>query len=396
MGVTMRLRKSLLSIILRGTIALSVLGLFLPSDAHSQPPGQNLPNVIVNFEVIQVDVFYLGDVAFNLQDIMISSQTPIFFNMNVISDQPAKLMFGIDIVADTDVAQGEIELFSGLTRPENFEAGQPRYFSSRDLGKGGRLELFRAETIDINGGPPGARRIVDAIRATSRLPDGIYRFTLTVYKTETNTEPYQPRTIVGEPEHRYLRIINPTSVVLLNPMDGDRLVTQFPLFQWRSDTRDVMLHVYEMREGMRSPEEAITGIPHLETRLSDVNQFFYPQTGVGVRALEPGKQYVWFLESLYRTSANREEAIISELNTFSIIDTGKENVTNIILIELERLLEGEYGDIVSEIEQGNIKLLDRIFLDGVEITPEEFQVLIAAIRAGVNNSVIRSVSIHQQ
>lgn len=392
----MRLQKSLFKKLIGGILALCLLGFASPENLKSQPPGQIDPNLTITFDVqlINADVVYLGDLAFNLQDVMFSERGPVFFYMNVVSDQTTNVMFGIDIIAETDVAQGEVEIFSGITHPVQLEANQPRHYTSRDLGKGGTLELYRAETIGFNGGGQDAQRIVNAIRSTSKLPDGIYYFYLTALIPGRDTEPYQPRTEVGQVV-RQLRIVNPTSVELLSPMDGDRLVTQFPLFQWRSDTRDVVLRVFEMRDGMRSPEEAIEGIAHLEERVSDVSQFFYPQSGVGVRALEPGKRYVWFLESVYRTSANREEAIISELNTFSIVDPGKETASGIILIELERLLEGEYEDIIAEIEQGNIESIDRIFLDGLEISMEDFITLMAAIRAGVNNAVIRSVSIRQ-
>ena len=393
----MRLHKSLFNKLIGGILVLCVLGIVIPVDVYSQPPAHNHPNVTVTFDaqLINADVVYLGDLAFNLQDLIISDRGPIFFYMNVISDQATDIMFGIDVMAETDVAQGEVELFSGVTHPVRLEANQPRNFTSRDLGKGGVIELYRAEHINITGGQSGTAKIVNAIRATSRLPDGMYYFYLTAYIPGQDTEPYQPRDEVAQVV-RQLRIINPTSVELMSPMDGDRLFSQFPLFQWRSDTRDVILRVFEMREGTRSPEEAIEGIPHLEERLSDVNQFFYPQTGAGVRTLEPGKRYVWYLESVYRTSANREEAIVSDLNTFTIVDPGKESASNIVLLELERLLEGEHADVVAELEQENIELIDRIFLDGLEITQEEFQALIAAIRAGKNNAVIRNVSIHQQ
>jgi hypothetical protein len=387
----MRLHKSLLNKLTGGILVLSVLVFGFTVDVHSQP-GQGDPNLTITFDVqlINADVVYLGDLAFNLQNAMMSERGPIFFYLNVVSDQATSVMFGISVVADTDVEEGEVEIFSGLTRPVQLESNQPRHFTSRDLAKGGVLELYRAETINFNGG--GGQKIVNAIRSTSRLPDGTYEFYLTAYIPGRDTEPYQPLTEVGQ-SLRHLRIINPSSVELLSPMDGERLFTQFPLFQWRSDTREVMLRVYEMREGAQSPEEAIQGIPHLEERIPDINQFFYPQTGAGVRTLESGKQYVWYVESVYRTSANREEAIISELNTFSIVDPQRADREDIIKRELERLLDGEYDDIIAELEDGNIALLDRIFHDSIEITMEEFLALMAAIRAGVNNAVIRSVSI---
>ncbi len=392
----MRLRNSMFNSFIRGTIALCLLGILLAGGSHQQVQAQPHPNVNITFsaQVIDVDVFYIGDVAFNLQNLVLSPQSPIFFSMNITSDQPANIMFGIDLTADTEVAQGEVELFSGLTKPISLEANQPRFFTSRDLGQGGRLELYRSETIDISGNSGHAQDIVDAIRATSRVPDGIYTFTLTAYYTERDTEPYQPRTMLDQIS-RELHIINPTRVELLTPMDGARIVSQFPHFQWRSDTREVVLRVFEKRPGVRSPEEAITGIPHLEQRVSNNNQLTYPQTGAGVRALEPGMQYVWYLEGLYKTSANREEGILSDLHTFTVVDPAHESARNVLWIELRQLLEERHPHIVEEIERGNYEDIEQIFLDGSQITGEELQMVINAIRAGVNNPEILNVSFQE-
>jgi hypothetical protein len=386
----MGLPRVLHRMVLRGSILLCVIGLTVSIYATPELSAQQQPNVTVTFDaqVIDVDVFYLADAAFDLQNLMISPHGPVIFYIHVSSDQSTNIMFGIDIVADTEIAQETVEIFSGLTRPVRLEANRPRYFSSRDLAKGGSLELFQSELIDINGGPAVARRIVEAARATSRLPGGIYYFYLTAFLPGSETAPYLPIVEASPTIVRQVRIINPTRVESLSPADGDWIVTQFPLFQWRSDTRDVVLRVFEMRAGMHSPEEAITGIPHLEQRVSDVNQLIYPQTGAGVRALEPGKRYVWYVEGLYKTSAGREEGIISDLMLFSVLDPGKESALRLILLELEQLLGDEFNI-------GNIEMIDRIFLDGSEITPEQLQGLIAAIRAGVNNAAILRVAVQE-
>lgn len=385
----MLLHKSLLTPLLRGIVALSVAVILCTGTLHTQTFSRQQPNLMITFnaQVIDADVVYLGDLAFNLQDLIIAQNGPIFFFMTILSDEPTYVMFGIDIVADTDVAPEGVELFSGLTYPVQLVTNQPHYYTSRDLAPGGPLELYEAETIQFNGGPAGAQKIIDAIRATSRLPDGTYAFYLTVYVLDENDASAPPFSTENEYTQivDYLYITNPTSVDLLSPMDGDQLVTQFPLFQWRADTRNVRLFVYEMQPGMRSPEEAITGIPHLETDPLTINQFFYPQSGSGVRALEPGKQYVWFLRGMYRTSANREEYIMSELYTFSITDPGAEGQMGTLLDRLERLLGGEFGD-------GDIQFIKQVFHDNIEITLEEFEVLMTTIDAGVNNAVIQNVT----
>jgi hypothetical protein len=390
----MRRVNSIRSIVVRGILVVCLLGIGSAGSTFAQTPGAQLPNLTITFDaqIIDTDVFYLSDAALNLQDLFITRQGPVLFTINIASDEATDVLFGFEIVADTEVGQGEIQIFSGITQPVRLEANQPRYFTSRDFGTGGSLELYQYETIDLNTSEPGAKQIVDVVRASGRLPDGIYSFYLTTYVPGSTVEPYLPLEEVRQVV-RHLRIVNPTQVDLLSPMDGDRLVTQFPLFQWRSDTREVILRVFERRPTMRSREEAITGIPHLEQRLQHTNQFFYPQTGAGVRALEPGKQYVWYLEAVYRTSANVEETIVSELQEFSIIDPSRESAGNIILMQLEQLLEGEYDHIVRQIEEEGFEVGEEFFLDGVRITIAELQMLINAIRAGENNAAVVNATI---
>lgn len=390
----MRLQESLISKSCRGAFLLYILFFLFPIQLQAQAPGRETPNltITVDAQIVDVDVFHLADAAFNLQGIMTSQRSPVFFTLSALSDQPTPVMFGIDIVAETDVASGEVHIFSGVTRPVQLQANQPQYYSNRDLAQGGRLELYEYDIISLTGGSPDARRIVDAIRATSRLPDGIYYFTITAFIPRTTNPPYRPRDEVAHVV-RQLRITNPTRVELLSPMDGEQILTPFPLFQWRSDTRAVILNVFEVQPGMQSLEEAITGIPHLQHRISNSNQFFYPQSAPGVRALEPGKRYVWFLEGIYGTSANVEEKITSELYAFTVADPQREGTHNFLLMLLEQLLGAEYANIVQELRDRNLQFQDQIFLDGTLITTAELQAVISALRAQQNNASIINVTI---
>lgn len=375
------------------TSTLFLLIFLIPFTAHSQVYNQQHPTLSVTFDaqIITADVVYLGDLAFNLQNLVLSPQGPIVFFMTITSDQTTEIMFGIDVIAETEVAQDEVVIFSGITQPILLEANQPRYFTNRDIAKGGKLELYDSKLIDLDVPSPHAKKLIDAVQATSRLPDGDYYIYFTAYTPGITGEPdVEIKQIV-----RHLRVINPTRLELLSPMDNERIITPFPIFQWYSDTREVILRVYEMREGMHSPEEAITGIPHLEQRLSNTNQFIYPQTGANVRTLEQGKHYVWYIEALYRTSANRNEAIISELNKFVIIDPTKENVHNLIMFELKRLLEDKYQDILTQIEQGNFEITGDFTLDGSQIGDEELLNYLNAIRTGLNNAILRNAAIQQ-
>jgi hypothetical protein len=359
-------------------------------------PAQEDPNVIITFDVqlIDVDVFYLSDAAFNMQNVLASPAGPILFTMTLTSDRAVNVSVGIRLEAETRFTQGPIEIFSGITRPVSLEANTPRFFTNRDLGKGGVLELIDHELIDIVDPSPDTRQFVDVVRGTGKLPDGLYNFYLTAYIPASTAPPYGPFEELQSIE-RQLNIVNPTRVELLSPYDGERVVTQFPLFQWRSDTRRVILRVFEIPQGARSLDETITGIPHLERPISDSNQFFYPQTGAGIRSLEPGKSYVWYIEGLYRTSANIEEAITSELYEFTIVDPAQYSSSDYFLMQLERLLGSEYPDILTQLEQGHIEFTGEIFLDGASITRAEFGMIIDAIRTGINNARLINVSLDE-
>jgi hypothetical protein len=358
--------------------------------------AQDDPNVNLTFDVqlIDVDVFYLSDAAFNIQNVLTSPAGPVLLTMTITSDRVVNIAIGIRIVAETNIAPGPIEIFEGITRPISLEANRPRFFTNRDFGKGGSLELIAHDLIDLTDPTPETQRVVDVLRRTGKLPDGTYEFYLTAYVPASVAPPYGPFEELTSIQ-RQLRIINPTRVDLLSPFDGERVVTRFPLFQWRSDTRRVNLKVFEIPQGARSREEAITGIPHLEMPVSDINQFFYPQSGAGVRALEPGKSYVWFVEGLYRTSANVEEGILSELFEFTIVDPAEFSSSDYFRMQLERLFGSEYADILRRLEQEGFEFTGDIFLDGAPINTAEFSLIVEAIRTEANNARLINVSIEE-
>jgi hypothetical protein len=399
MRITMRLHTAIPAGALRGLLLLVALVLLHNPGADAQFGSRQLPTLTLTFDaqVIDADVFYIGDAAFNLQNIVTAQRSPVLLSFNVSADQSTYVLFHIEVTAETDLADEEVMIFSGTSRPAALSAHQSRHFTNRDLAIGGALELYEHRSIRITGGSASEQRVIDAIRATSRLPDGIYYFYLTAYvlqETAAQQEPYQPRDEAAQVV-RQLRITNPTRVELLYPMDGDRLMTTFPNFQWRSDTRDVILRVFEIRPGMRSTDEAITGIPHLETRVSERNQFFYPQSGAGVRMLEPGHRYVWYLEGVYRTSANAEEGLISDLHEFIIVDPSRDGTSDILWSQLEMLLEEDYEDIIEQLRQGNIELFREFLLNGAPLTLPEFQMLIEALRMKRNNAAIINVTLRQ-
>ncbi len=391
-GVKMKTTRFVRTVSVRGLLAV----LLLIAAVTARMPAQTDPVVNLTFDVqlIDVDVFYLSDAAFNMQNLVTSPAGPILFSMTITADRQTALALGIRIVAETGLVQEPIDIFNGITKPVSFEPNIPRFFTNRDMGKGGPLELTDFGLINIVDPSPATRRVVDVIRGSGKLPEGTYSLEMTAYLPASTEPPYGPYFELTSVE-RHLNIVNPSQVELLSPFDGDRIVSQFPLFQWRSDTRETVLRVFEVPAGSRSREEAVSGIPHLETRIPNANQFFYPQSGPGIRSLEPGKNYVWYVEAVYRTSANIEEAIVSEIYEFTLVDPASFSSGDLLLMQLEQLLGDRFEEILVRIQQANLEFTGELFLDGIPISSAEFTMIIDAIRTRKFNAEVVNVTIEE-
>jgi hypothetical protein len=201
------------------------------------------------------------------------------------------------------------ELFLGGAVTNDFELVGERRFTGRDFC----------------GGPSGAIRIVtyrENTRLTERIEEHARKFP---------TAPVGHYTVVIEAfsaSNRGLKLggtkatitvqfSSPGEVVveLLDPQAGSSAPTQFPTFSWSSQSRDMRLFVYEQLPSHRSPQEAITGIPHLKADLSGVNTYTYPKDAP--RRLELNKSYYWFVEAVFSSNRGAENRR-SEIRMFRI------------------------------------------------------------------------------
>ena len=215
------------------------------------------------------------------------------------------------------------------------------------------------------------------------LPAGIYTLHVVVTKILNG----QPTGEMSSADIVYI-FRNPSRVELLFPMDGDRAVSPFPLFQWLYDGPSSQLAIYEKLPGQQSPEEAVSGVPVLETNV-DGTVFQYPSGGV--RALQPGKTYVWRVSGRALSAGGGSEDIQSSLRSFTVSRNGGVSSLSSLLDELEQALGPRYEPVFDRIREQGLASTGSIQLNGITITTEQLRQLIEEIRA--NPEAVRSVQV---
>jgi hypothetical protein len=215
------------------------------------------------------------------------------------------------------------------------------------------------------------------------LPAGVYTLHVTV-STILNGRPTGD---VSTADIVYV-FRNPSRVELLFPLDGDRAVSPFPLFQWLYDGPSSWLAIYEKLPGQQSPEEAVSGVPVLETTV-DGTVFQYPSGGV--RSLQPGKTYVWRVAGRALSAGGGSEDVQSSLRSFTVSRNGGVSSLSSLLDELEQALGPRYESVFDRIREEGLTSTGSIQLNGMTITTEQLRQLIEEIRA--NPEAVRSVQV---
>ena len=208
-------------------------------------------------------------------------------------------------------------------------------------------------------------KINDVLQTTGKLPFGTYTFTAWLESVSPNIPPSNqfPVSIV---------IQNPSRVELLAPSNGTEWPNPYPVFQWSSNTDEVILGVYEKQPGMQTPQEAISGIPNLQMRLGKINTFQYPASGPGVRQLEPGKTYFWFVQGLLRSGSNTEDVISSEIWQTSISRQSGSAASAAILSQLEDIAGPQFREIISRLLEMGFEPTGLLRFGGITMTWVEF------------------------
>ncbi len=213
---------------------------------------------------------------------------------------------------------------------------------------------------------PARRRLADIALPSGVLPAGRYLFTVA---------PGPSSPVFSETEF-VIVLSNPSTVELLSPVDRDESVNAFPFFQWHGDAANWHMGVYLLLPGQSSYEEAISGVPYLDERVT-TQSFQYPSAGA--RPLQPGSTYVWFVEGLTQVTAGGETGFRSELRSFTVA-SGSESNTSLLLAQLEQALGPKYRSLFDQIRAEGLSPTGSIRLNGSSISISDLLGLLTQIQ----------------
>lgn len=259
-------------------------------------------------------------------------------------------------------------------KTQPFKILSSRTITNLDFGKSIQLETSRFDA--------DARKWLENIALPSGwVPSGTYNFIVNVTPLGGSTPP-PPRTFS-------IVLTNPSSIEPVFPLNGDQLTTCFPFFQWRYDGK-TRISVFEKLENQGSLEEAASGVPLL-TAVSQTQSYQYPSAGV--RPLQPGRTYVWYVEGLASTAGGADIGQKSDLRWFTIASEGAagSTSTSTLLEELERALGPKYRALFDQIRAQGLLPQGTIRLNGTMLSYADLLRLLNKIRTnpdGVTSVVL--------
>ncbi len=286
--------------------------------------------------------------------------------------QPLDVVLHLDVSAQLADGTSLNPLATAVSQPFPLPPGTTT-ITSTDLNT--RISLDAGQS-GLN--EEGRKHIEDAVRTTSRLPYGTYTFR--VWLTGGNA--------MSQPLILDVIIQNPSRVELLAPSNGVEWPNQFPVFQWSSSTDDVIFSVYEKTAGTQSAQEAINGVPQIQTRLHRVNTFQYPASGAGVRQLEQGKSYYWYVQGVSTTGSNTEAMIPSEIWLISIAGQSGGVSGNTILDQLGDISGSQFQEIIARLLEMGFQPTGLLRIGGVTMTWMEFLQKVRSGEYTINNMTI--------
>lgn len=338
------------SILLIAIVAIAVLPL------RAQQPS----TIDISATAAPVDMLTLQDVDF------VNSTTPkwlftIELRTRGVQGQVATVRAIMRLFLDVKLTNGESFPSASRYVTQQFSIVGSRSFTNLDL----RDPEIQAEySMDETA----KRRFEEVALPSGILPAGIYTFRIQVEDIRAK--------LTSTATFRFV-LSNPSRLDLVFPMDNDRAVGQFPLFQWNFDGQRSRISVFERLSGQSSPEEAASGIPHVSSEVTG-NSFLYPSAGV--RPLEPGKSYVWFIEGLYGAAGGNARSLRSPIRSFSVSSTGSNAAIQSLLDELEKALGTKHKALFERIRAEALSPTGQIVLNGTPVTTSDLVKLIGQFR----------------
>ncbi len=206
-----------------------------------------------------------------------------------------------------------------------------------------------------------AEELFNTVVQSGRLPDGIYRFIVSIMNGDDPNDIFvQREEVINVSTPTYLQLMTPGSITLADTSINE-VYTNYPVLQWESDPCNIpegcmfYIRVAEFIPGQHATvEEAIESLTRLPLDQNQgwypvgrgVTSFQYPATDAG--ELEPGKVYVWQVLKVLDTTAGMD-GILSEIFAFKVKDftasegaeSGAGVLTDPVMITLQSLIGDE-------------------------------------------------------
>ena len=300
--------------------------------------GQNL--VSLSLSVPQYNQIYAADL-----DIQHTRTSSILFTATLqsMAQTQIQVKFSIAVIV-TLAGESPFQLADATTQPFTLNPGQVKVITNVDLS--GANPSIPLE--DYNFDEEQFNRIKNITLATGKVPAGTYEFDTRCIDV-TNSPISSPA--IGE-----IIVSNPSRVDLILPANGENVTTVFPHFQWSANVDTVVVSVYEKLPDQQSAEDVVSGVPYLQTSIPGTlspspNSFNYPPSGAGVRPLENGKTYYWFVD--VPPSSTRGSGLRSQIWSFTVASSDTTlpgNLNQDALQALKNFLDGTpYENLLSRI-----------------------------------------------
>jgi hypothetical protein len=309
---------------------------------------------------VSVTILSLDQISINDLDFENFHGSRPFIALTMISPGTTKVILHLDIEALLGGESQPFLLATAVSIP--FDLTGTMRVTNVDLGSSTGIALNANESGIYEG---AGKRVNDVLQTTGKLPYGTYTF-------KAWLESLTPNVHTSTEFPVSVTIQNPSRVELLAPSTNTDWPNTFPVFQWSSNTDEVILGVYEKQPGMQTPQEAISGVPNLQTRLGKINTFQYPPSGPGVRQLEPGKSYYWFVQGLIRSGSNTEDVIPSEIWQINISRQSGSAASAAILSQLEDIAGPQFAALIQRLQEMGFEPTGLLRFGGVTMTWTEF------------------------
>lgn len=321
--------------------------------------------VTVTHSTTPVDVLTVNDVDF------VNSTTPklLFTVTATLVPPPASLTVYMEIALNVQLSTGESFPKAAFLKTTPFLLNTTQTFTNLDFRNPATREEYRVDEA-------ARQRFEDVARPSGIMPPGRYSFDVRIFEAATPPG----GTPLGDNGFD-IDLTNPSTVQLLVPLDADDAMTQFPLFQWLFDGPKSRLSIFEKLPVHQSFEQAASGVPYLTAEVAGTS---YQYPSAGVRALVPGRTYVWYVEGIIRVSGGTEQLVKSPIRSFRVIANAATGEIT-LLDMLEQALDPKYRSLFDQLREQGFAATGTIRRDGASLSKIDFQQLLSQLRTNPDN-----------